>query len=277
MHPCAKINLGLNVVNKRPDGYHDLQTVFYPIGLLDELTITETTAVVQSQRCSLEASGLQVECNPQDNLVVRAYNLLAETYQLPNVNVKLTKRIPMQAGLGGGSADCAYMITALNTLFRLGMQTAEMQSLAAKLGADCSFFINSTPAYAEGIGDKLHPIQLDLSRYQLAIVKPPVAISTKEAYANVTPKLPKECCLDTIKRPVADWKSTLVNDFEHSVGAKYPVIGAIKQKLYHMGAVYAAMSGSGSALFGLFADEPKSLNSEFSGCFTAVVSCESVK
>lgn len=271
VYPCAKINIGLNIVSKRPDGYHDLQTVFCPVGIFDELTITETGRVGQTHHCMLQADGLQIEGSPQKNLVVQAYNLLSEIYKLPAVSVKLVKRIPMQAGLGGGSADCAYMIRALNKMFGLGMQMPEMQAVAARLGADCAFFINPAPSYAEGIGDKLQPVPLDLNGYKIAIVKPPVAISTKAAFANITPKKPKECCLETIKRPVETWKHFLVNDFEQSISVEYPVIGDIKQKLYGLGALYAAMSGSGSALFGIFSDEPKTLSKEFEDCFTAVI------
>jgi len=277
VYPCAKINIGLNIVSKRSDGYHDLQTVFCPVGIFDELDITETNRAGEKNHCILQTDGLRIEGDPQKNLVVRAYNLLAESYELPEVSARLVKRIPMQAGLGGGSADCAYMIRALNEMFRLDMQMSEMQAIASKLGADCAFFINPTPSYAEGIGERLLPVPLDLKGYKILIVKPPVAISTKTAFANIEPKRPKTCCLEAVKRPIETWRHFLVNDFERSVGAEYPVIDNIKQRLYDLGALYAAMSGSGSALFGIFAEELKIPHGYFKDCFTAVAHCDLIQ
>lgn len=271
VYPCAKINLGLNVVNRRSDGYHDLQTVFYPIGIHDELSITEVARQAQDEFCSLHVEGMSIDGDVRKNLVVRAYNLLAEHYELPPVSVRLVKRIPMQAGMGGGSSDCAYMITALNDMFGLGMDVQEMRAHAARLGADCAFFITPVPSYAEGIGEKLMPVQLDLSRYKIAIVKPPVAISTKEAFANITPRRPEACCRDIVSRPVEEWRDVLVNDFERGLLPSYSVIGDIKNRLYGLGAVYAAMSGSGSAFFGIFNEAPHNLGAVFEDCFTSVV------
>lgn len=271
VYPCAKINLGLNVVAKRLDGYHDLQTVFYPVGLFDELSVVEASVGTNERSCTLDIEGLKVEGDPRKNLVVQAYDVLSEHYKLPSVSVKLVKRIPMQAGLGGGSADCAYMIRALNEKFGLGMSIQEMQAVAAKLGADCAFFINPVPSYAEGIGEKLRPVHVDLSRYKIVIVKPPVSISTKEAFANIEPKCPEECCLDIVNGPIDMWRTSLVNDFECGLIDSHSIICEIKAKLYNLGAIYAAMSGSGSALFGLFSETPQGLSELFPDCFTAVV------
>ncbi len=272
-YPCAKINLGLNVVNKRPDGYHDLETVFYPINIKDVLSIKQADDnILQSFPCSLSISGLKIDGNSQDNLVVKAYNLLKKRFpSLPNVNVVLTKNIPSQAGMGGGSSDCAFTVSILNKLFNLNLSITEMQQLAATLGADCAFFINPVPSYATGIGDCLIPVDVDLSKFTIAIVKPPIAISTKEAFSHVTPKRPVKCCRDIVMQPVETWKEELINDFEQSVMFSHPEIGKIKQKLYSLGAVYAAMSGSGSAIFGLFRSTPYNLESYFPNCFTVIV------
>jgi len=252
--PCAKINLGLNIVNKRSDGYHDLQTVFYPVNIYDDIEITVADGIAGN--CSLTVNGTPVEGDPQMNLVVRAYHLIAGYYQLPYVNITLNKRIPMQAGMGGGSSDCAYTIRLLNEMFRLGMSAETMRHYAARLGADCAFFITSHPAYAEGIGDRLQPVSLDLGKYKIAVVKPPVAVSTKEAFANIVASYPKKCCLDIVRQPLETWRDELSNDFESSIFPKYPVLADIKEKLYSEGALYAAMSGSGSAIFGIFSETP---------------------
>lgn len=271
VYPCAKINLGLNIVSRRPDGYHNLETVFYPVGIHDELTIAKDEKTSSKYSCTLELDGLKVDGDPRNNLVVKAYHLLSGTYRLPSVKVKLNKQIPLQAGMGGGSADCAYMILALNEMFNLGLSVPEMKVYASKLGADCAFFINPVPSFAEGIGDQLSAVDVDLGKYNIVIVKPNVAISTKEAFARIKPKAPVTCCRDIVMHPVESWRLCLFNDFEDSVIPIYPKIGKIKERLYSLGAVYAAMSGSGSALFGLFNDAPTEVKSLFPDCFTAVI------
>lgn len=266
--PIAKINLGLNVIARRPDGYHDLETVFYPVPIKDALEIYPMDKDFPSATdCDIKITNISIDGDEQRNLVVRAYNLLAETHTLPRLHIHLHKGIPTQAGMGGGSSDCAYMIRLLNDAFRLGMSTYEMISHAARLGADCPFFIISKPAYAEGIGERLLPINLDLSGWHIAVVRPNIPVSTREAFSLVTPKRPKVNCRDIVMQPVESWHNTLVNDFEHSVFTIHPEIGRIKQHLYDMGAVYAAMSGSGSSVFGLFR-EPISLDGQFNGMFT---------
>ena len=273
--PCAKINLGLNIVSKRPDGYHNLETVFYPIPLTDALEIKYMDEKFPSESpCDLKITGNDVDCNEEDNLVIKAYQLLAADFQLPRVHAHLVKRIPTQAGLGGGSSDAAYMIRLLDERFRLNIGIPEMERYAAKLGADCAFFITADPSYAEGIGDVLMPVDVPgagLGGYYLAVVKPSVAVSTRDAYAAIVPKVPAKCCRDIVRQPIETWKDELVNDFEAPIFAMHPELAAIKQRLYDAGAVYAAMSGSGSALFGIFREQPTGLEKEFEGMFCQVM------
>lgn len=268
--PIAKINLGLNVVSKRPDGYHNLETVFYPVSMVrDALEVTEMHPDFPSPTpCDIKISNIAIDGDEQRNLVVRAYNALAAKYPLPRIHTHLYKGIPTQAGMGGGSSDCAYMITLLNNMFSLNMTTKEMIDIAATLGADCPFFILSQPAYAEGIGERLEPINLDLSNYFIAVVRPDIPVSTKEAFSLITPKPSATCCRDIVKLPVKEWKGKLVNDFETSVFALHPEIAGIKDRLYSLGAHYAAMSGSGSSVFGLFT-EPIEVDRHFPGMYTA--------
>lgn len=273
--PCAKINLGLNIVSKRPDGYHNLETVFYPIPLTDALEIKYMDEKFPSESpCDLKITGNDVDCNEEDNLVIKAYQLLAADFQLPRVHAHLVKHIPTQAGLGGGSSDAAYMIRLLDERFRLNIGIPEMERYAAKLGADCAFFITADPSYAEGIGDVLMPVDVPgagLGGYYLAVVKPSVAVSTRDAYAAIVPKTPAKCCRDIVRQPIETWKDELVNDFEAPIVAMHPELAAIKQSLYDAGAVYAAMSGSGSALFGIFREQPTGLEKEFEGMFCQVM------
>lgn len=273
--PCAKINLGLNIVSKRPDGYHNLETVFYPIPLTDALEIKYMDEKFPSESpCDLKITGKDVDCNEEDNLVIKAYQLLAADFQLPRVHAHLVKRIPTQAGLGGGSSDAAYMIRLLDERFRLNIGIPEMERYAAKLGADCAFFITADPSYAEGIGDVLMPVDVPgagLGGYYLAVVKPSVAVSTRDAYAAIVPKTPAKCCRDIVRQPIETWKDELVNDFEAPIFAMHPELAAIKQSLYDAGAVYSAMSGSGSALFGIFREQPTGLEKEFEGMFCQVM------
>lgn len=270
--PLAKINLGLNVVERRPDGYHNLQTVFMPVPLTDALEVHEMDAAFPSEvDCDLKVTNIAVEGDEQRNLVVRAYNMLkAEFPQMPRVHAHLRKDIPTQAGMGGGSSDCAAMLLLLNRMFSLGLTQQQLIDRAAQLGADCPIFILNRPAYAEGIGEKLTPIELSLKDYYLAIVRPNIPVPTKEAFSRIKPHMPAKNCLDIVRQPIDTWRHELVNDFEESVFALHPEIGAVKQRLYDLGAVYAAMSGSGSALFGIFKKEP-ALEGEFQGMYKKVV------
>lgn len=268
--PCAKINLGLNVVARRSDGYHDLETIFYPIPLYDTLEVTVIEdAAEDASPCDLQITGMELEGDPEDNLVVRAYRLLAQDHALPKVQIRLHKAIPSQAGLGGGSSDAAYMLRVLNEMFDLHIDTPTLTKYAARIGADCAFFIQSTPAYATGIGDVLTPLeeeQIPLSGRFMVLVKPPVAVSTREAYSRIRPKAPAMNCTEAAHMPLDAWREHLTNDFEESVFPLYPEIRQIKDQLYQEGAVYALMSGSGSAVFGIFDKEPEIGNEVFQGC-----------
>jgi 4-diphosphocytidyl-2-C-methyl-D-erythritol kinase len=268
--PVAKINLGLNVVEKRADGYHNLQTVFYPVPIMDALEIVPMSDGFPSDvDCDLKVTNITIEGDEQRNLVVRAYHLLkADFPELPRVHAHLWKGIPTQAGMGGGSSDCGYMIRLLNETFDMGLSSEQMQQYAARLGADCAFFIESSACYAEGIGERLQPIDLDLSGWHIGVVRPDIPVPTKEAFSRIHPHYPALNCRDVVKQPVETWRDRLTNDFEESVFALHPEIGAVKEQLYKMGATYAAMSGSGSALFGLFKDEPDALRQTFPDMFT---------
>ena len=251
--PIAKINLGLNVVEKRADGYHNLQTVFFPVPLLDALDVQEMSGEFPSQYdCDLKVSNIHIDGDEQRNLVVRAYNLLKQDFpDMPRVHAHLYKGIPTQAGMGGGSSDCGFMITLLNKMFNLGLSDEQMIQYAARLGADCAFFILNKPCYAEGIGEKLQPIQLSLSGWYLSLVRPDIPVSTREAFALIKPHYPEFNCKEVVQLPVEEWRGKLTNDFEDSVFAVHPELGAVKDRLYQLGATYAAMSGSGSTLFAL--------------------------
>lgn len=252
--PNAKINLGLNIVEKRADGYHNIETVFYPIGLCDVLE------VVPSETCtdySFSSSGITIDGDPEDNLIVKAYRLLRSEYQFPAIDISLIKQIPFGAGLGGGSADAAFMLKAINELFTLKLTPKKLEKLASSLGADCPVFIRNRPVFATGIGNAFTSIDLSLKGYFLLLVKPDIHVSTPEAYSLVVPEKPETSLLELIKQPVSNWKNTIKNDFEKSVFARYPSINKIKNDLYEMGAVYASMSGSGSSVFGIFETEPE--------------------
>lgn len=273
--PCAKINLGLNIVSNRDDGYHNLETVFYPVPLYDALEIKYMDPKFPSDvPCDLKVTGIDLDCDEQWNLVIRAYNLLAEDYELPRVHAHLMKRIPTGAGLGGGSSDGAYMIRLLDERFRLNIGIAEMERYAARLGADCAFFITAEPMYATGIGNILAPVDDSigfLKGLYLAIVKPGISVSTVEAYRQIKPKKPAKCCLNIVRQPIETWREELTNDFEPPVFAAHPELGDIKEKLYDMGAIFAQMSGSGSAIYGIFKEAPENIEDKFPGMFTAVM------
>lgn len=270
--PCAKINLGLNVVAARPDGYHDIETVFYPIPLTDALEIKYMGEEFPSEvPCDLKITGNSIDCPEQDNLVVKAYSLLANDYELPRIHAHLVKRIPSQAGLGGGSSDGAYMIRLLDERFRLNIGIAEMERYAAQLGSDCAFFITAEPMYATGRGEILEPAdgpQGNLDGYYITVVKPDIAVSTGKAYSEIVCRKPDKCCRDVVRQPIDTWKDDLSNDFEVPVFRAHPELADIKQRLYSIGAVYAQMSGSGSAVFGIFRSEPQNVKASFPDYFT---------
>ncbi|MDR2692108.1 MAG: 4-(cytidine 5'-diphospho)-2-C-methyl-D-erythritol kinase [Dysgonamonadaceae bacterium] len=246
--PNAKINLGLHIVSERPYGYHNIETVFYPIPLCDVLEIVPSG----TGKTAFSQTGIPVGGSPGDNLVMRAFHLLKNDFDLPEIAVYLRKRIPFGAGLGGGSSDAAFMLKLLNDFAGLGLSAGQMEEYAGRLGADCPFFIRNKPVFAEGVGDIFSPVNISLKGYYLVLVKPDIHVLTKEAYAGVTPGQPLSRLTEMIRLPLEEWKNHIVNDFEEGIFARYPTIGAIKQSLYNQGAIYAAMSGSGSSVFGIF-------------------------
>lgn len=268
IYPNAKINIGLNVVAKRPDGYHDLETVFYPISLQDAIDIKEIDADAPQCGYTFKVTGAVLDGSPDDNLVVRAFKLLKQDFpDLPPVSFVLYKHIPTGAGLGGGSADAAFTVKTMNDRFSLGLSDKQMEDYCTRLGADCPFFIKNTPVFATGIGNEFHPIDLNLSGKVIVLVKPDIFVSTKDAYSKVKVQRPQQPLTELLARPIELWRDTVVNDFEPSVFSKYPEIAAIKDRMYDLGAVYASMSGSGSCVFGIFNNAVEHIDEVFSGMF----------
>ncbi len=264
--PNAKINLGLNIIEKRPDGYHNLETIFYPINLQDALEVTRREN--NDKEYTLHISGAPLEGEPEDNLVVKAYKLLKKDYPgLLPVDIHMYKHIPAGAGLGGGSSDAACMIKLLNDKFSLGLSTERMEEYAVKLGADCSFFIRNKPVFATGIGNLFEPVELSLKGYHIILIKPDIFVSTRDAFAEIKPVRPAVSLKEIVKQPMETWKNSMKNDFEDSVFKKFPEIAAIKDELYDLGAVYAAMSGSGSSVYGIFKAPIENVEDKFCGCF----------
>jgi 4-diphosphocytidyl-2-C-methyl-D-erythritol kinase len=253
--PNAKINIGLHVLEKRADGFHNIETVFYPVSWCDvlEIEVDENIALrKKNPRINFKATGIETYSQKEKNLVVRAYRLLEKDFPLKPVRMQLHKIIPIGAGLGGGSSDAAFAIKLLNKIFSLGLSSEQMIKYAGILGSDCAFFIENKPAYAKGKGDVLEPIKINLDKYFITLVKPDLHISTAAAYSKVTSAIPSQPLNKLLAKPVETWKQTIKNDFEESAFAEYPELQNIKQKLYDKGAVYASMSGSGSSMYGIF-------------------------
>lgn len=264
--PNAKINIGLNIIEKRSDGFHNIESVFYPVALCDALEVVENMEE-SNQRIKFTFSGIEIAGDADDNLCWYAYHLIAADYVLPNVKVHLHKYIPIGAGLGGGSADAAFFIHLLNDKFELGISWGEMHNYARQLGSDCSFFISNKPAFAEGKGDKYESVKLDLSSYYVALIYPNIHINTAKAYSGVIPKLPTRSLEnDLLNLPIELWKKNIHNDFEDSIFIQYPELKKIKEQLYSTGAEYAALSGSGSTVYGIF-NNKTDLKSQFNNYF----------
>lgn len=245
VYPNAKINIGLNVLNKREDGYHELSSVFYPVSELYDIL-----EIITSDDFSFSSSGIAI---PGDNnICTKAFDLLKADYDVGNVKIHLHKMIPIGAGLGGGSADGAFVLKALNELFELNLTNNQLEKYALELGADCPFFIENTPKYVTGIGEQMTAIDLDLSDYEIKFIFPELHISTSEAYGGVIPKKDETNLLDLIIKPIANWKEELRNDFEVSAFKKHPELSKMKANLYADGAIFASMTGSGSVLYGVF-------------------------
>ena len=266
-YPNAKINIGLNITERRPDGYHNIESVFYPINLQDAVEIKTIEGEEPQGGYKLKVSGTILDGTPDDNLVVKAYQLLRKDFNFPAQKIHLYKHIPVGAGLGGGSSDAAAIIKMLNNKFALGLTSEQMQNYAVQIGADCPFFINNTPVFATGIGNIFTPIEFSLHGKTIILVKPDIFVSTRDAYALVKPSPAAIPLTEAIKQPISEWKQIITNDFEKSVFAKYPEIAAIKDKLYDMGAIYASMSGSGSAVYGIFDSPIEYADEIFSGYF----------
>ncbi|MDP1811464.1 MAG: 4-(cytidine 5'-diphospho)-2-C-methyl-D-erythritol kinase [Sediminibacterium sp.] len=253
LFPNCKINLGLHITHKREDGYHDLETVFYPVPWQDALEGIKSGVSSGESGVVFSTSGLAVEGNAEDNLCVKACHLLQKHHTaIGPVQLHLHKAIPMGAGLGGGSSDGAFTLTLLNQLFQLGLSQKQLLRYALELGSDCPFFILNKPLLAKGRGEKMEGIQLDLSAYSLVIVHPPVHVSTANAFKGITPRIPGRSIKTILQQPIETWKEWLTNDFEAGLCKQYPEIEQIKESLYNYGAIYASMTGSGSAVFGIF-------------------------
>lgn len=249
LFPNAKINIGLYVTEKRPDGFHNLESAFFPTNWTDILEITPQASF------EFSSSGLPISGSVENNLCYKAYQLLKEAYQIPGVHIHLHKIIPMGAGLGGGSSDAAFTLMGLRDLFELPLSNKDLIPYAQKLGSDCAFFLLNTPAFGTGKGDELSPIECSIQDKWMVLIYPKIAISTQEAYANIRVSPAKNHLPEALKRPISEWKSSIHNDFEDSVFPKYPILKEIKEELYALGAIYASMSGSGSTLFGIFDKE----------------------
>jgi len=246
----AKINLGLNVVEKREDGFHNIETIFYPISINDALEF------IPAEKVGLSSSGIEIDCNLEDNLIIKAYKLLQSDFSLPNLQFHIHKIIPFGAGLGGGSANAAATLQALNTFFELNISKDKLQEYASKIGSDCAFFIKNKPVFAKDKGDVFTDIHIDLLDYYILLIHPGFGVSTVDAYANILPQKPKISVKEIINQPLESWANSLKNDFENPVFQKHSILKTIKSKLYSKGAIYAAMSGSGSSMFGLFKEKP---------------------
>ncbi len=266
--PNCKINLGLHILDKREDGYHNLETVFYPVPFKDALELIPST----NADIEFTATGLAVDGNAADNLCVKAYHLLKKDFrEIPAVKIHLHKAIPLGAGLGGGSADAAFMLKLLNEKFKLNLSTNQLISYALQLGSDCPFFIINKPCLATGRGEVLEEIAIDLSAYKIVLINPGIHINTGWAFSNITPALPVKSIKEIIQQPINTWKDELKNDFETAVFTAHPAIKEIKETLYTQGAIYAAMSGSGSTVFGIFEPNTGSVSLKGSNYFIKII------
>jgi len=248
--PKAKINIGLRIVEKRPDGFHNIETFFYPVDVADALEFVVRKDGRRND--SLRVTGLMEETDPDTNLVMKAVKLMRNSFDFPGIRIHLHKTIPVGAGLGGGSSDAAGMLKALNKYFGFGLNSEELRSFAQRLGSDAPFFIDATPSFAEGVGNILSEFPLDLSNYHILLFNPGLNISTAEAYAACVPDSGGLSLRKLLSLPVEQWRGTVVNDFENNIFREYPLVGEVKTALYDAGAVYASMSGSGSVVYGIF-------------------------
>ena len=260
--PNAKINIGLDIIRRRADGYHDISTLFYPIN------ITDAMEIMPSDKFIFDNRGIKIDCEIEKNLCYKAYKMLKDDFDLPPVKFVLYKHIPFGSGLGAGSSDAAFTIKMLNDMFSLKLSVKQMVAYASRLGADCAFFIHNRPMLAEGTGNLLHETELNLSGKTLVLVLPPISVNTAKAYSQCKPEEPLYRLKDSIKLPIEQWKDCIKNDFEPTVFAENPLLAEIKQKLYESGAIFAQMSGSGSTMYGIFDTKPQL---DFAGCKTEFI------
>jgi 4-diphosphocytidyl-2-C-methyl-D-erythritol kinase len=252
--PKAKINIGLSITGKRSDGYHNIETIFYPVSLCDALEIVVNTK--GSDRDVLTLTGYDLPGSAEENLVIRSVRKLRESFSIPFLKIHLHKSIPSGAGLGGGSSDAAFMLKTLDKLFGLSLSTDKLKSIASGMGSDCPFFIDCQPSFAYGRGEILVPVSSVLSGFYGVLLNPGISVSTKEAYDNCLPSVPGTSLNELINRPVTEWKELVINDFEKTIFKRHPQIKMIRQALYDTGAVYSSMSGSGSVVYGIFNERP---------------------
>jgi len=255
LFPNAKINIGLQVTGNRPDGYHDIETIFYPVSLSDALEFVVSDQ--QTNKDILKVTGISTGSDPEDNLVIRTVKKLREINSFPFLKIHLHKVIPIGAGLGGGSSDAACLLKTINRLFGLDITDNKLKAIALELGSDCPFFIDCIPSYASGIGEVLTPVKPVLNGYYLVIINPGVGINTGEAYQNCRTGLPSTSLFQLIDRPVIEWKGLIINAFEDFAFNKHPIIGELKEELYRSDALFSLMSGSGSSVYGIFSEKPK--------------------
>ena len=265
--PHAKINIGLAIIEKRRDGFHNIETVFFPVSLCDTL-IVETVEENASQKLDFFCDGNDLpESCLYENLCCKAYQLLDADYHLPSTRIRLHKAIPIGAGLGGGSSDATYTLLALNDLYQLQMSDEKLTHYSRQVGSDCAFFLQKQPAFATSKGDALESVILSLSGYHIILIKPPVFVSTAYAYSLITPKKAQHYLPESLQASVSEWRYSVFNDFEEPLFSKFSEIAVIKEKLYGIGAVYASMSGSGSCVYGIFKESQKNIVDLFPGCF----------
>lgn len=256
--PPVKINLGLNIIAKRADNFHDIESVFYPVGWTDVIEVI----VTENQEFNLQMTGLPIPGDPSKNLIFKAYEILKNDYEIPGLSFHLHKILPMGAGLGGGSSDGACALKLINEVAQLGISSEKLHDYALQLGSDCPFFLTEKAAFVKGRGEMLEPISIDLSGWHILITMPPVSISTAEAYSWITPHQPQKSIREIISLSPEDWKDQLKNDFEIHAIQRHPIIGEIKSKMYEMGATYVSMSGSGASVYGLFKHKPQNFQTE---------------
>ena len=254
--PNAKINIGLNVISKRNDGFHNIETIFYPIKLTDILEFTIIDSNNIKKKSNFTQTGIDLNIDKEKNICYKAYNLLANDYSLPKLNIHLHKIIPFGAGIGGGSADAAFIIKELNNYFNLKLKDIELEYYASQIGSDCAFFIKNKPTFAYDRGNKFKKIEINLSKYYILLIKPNTFVSSDAAFSGISAKPHRYSLINLIEKPIFEWKNYIFNDFETTVFKKHPNLAAIKENMYKLGAIYSSMSGSGSSIYGIFKEKP---------------------